>query len=541
MRLLNTRDIVVESFPSPERPDIPDYAILSHRWGNQEISLQDIQNLTPELKNTEGYKKIERCCKEATSVGWEWVWIDTCCIDKTDQVELTEALNSMFHWYRRAQVCYSYMSDVPSTEDPRAKNSMFRKSKWFTRGWTLQELIAPQYLTFFGSDWKEVGTKSSLQELITSISGIPAQVLLTNSGGDISVAQRMSWASRRQTAKVEDKAYCLMGLFGVNMPMAYGEGDNAFRRLQLEIMKLSDDHSIFAWTGDRYGNKRGLLAISPREFEHCAEVRRYGDSSAFSMTNKGLNMKLPLIPHGKSPAGNEIMLGILSCQRKQGSQYPDRYPIAIYLEKEPGGDATNYTRIHPEKTKEIKQNISSYVADKKEIYVRDTDPSRFEVSSWMQPESEYNFYFSIGECSHANTRIEYPENTQMIWTLDKENIKLCFKGSGASATFLFKDKRKKLFAISLGVHNYNVWCAITTDCHNGDLKRIAKDYWSGDKGSARWDNMDRRTLVLSGHDRVDLAIRKGRKDGSRAYFFDIVAGKHFWLESVGPGTGFKDF
>jgi hypothetical protein len=383
MRLVNTKEIIVESFPSPANPDIPDYAILSHRWGKQEMSLQDIQecklgDFSPELIDTEGYQKVIRCCEEARAVGFDYVWIDTCCIDKTDQVELTEALNSMFHWYRKAQVCYAYMSDVPSDEDPLEKDSNFRNSKWFTRGWTLQELVAPQYVTFFGSDWKEVGTKSSFQALITEITSIPAQVLLTNSAGGISVAQRMSWAAKRETAKVEDKAYCLLGLFNVNMPMIYGEGENAFRRLQLEIMKVSDDHSIFAWIGTQYGQKRGLLARSPLEFEHCGDVRRYGDSSAFSMTNKGICMKLPLIPRPKSPEGKETFLGILSCQRKEGVQYPDRYPLGIYLERD-GDDSTNYIRVQPGTTEEVTTDISSY--ERTEIYVRESDPSKFDVSS----------------------------------------------------------------------------------------------------------------------------------------------------------------
>ncbi|KAF2185713.1 HET-domain-containing protein [Zopfia rhizophila CBS 207.26] len=247
MRLLHTAKVNVESFPSPETPYIPDYAILSHRWGDEEVSLQMIQE-TPEpegLRDREGYKKILKCCEQAASVGFEYIWVDTCCIDKTNNVELTEALNSMFHWYRESQVCYAYLSDVPSNEDPRAENSQFCKSKWFTRGWTLQELLSPLYVIFFGQDWKEIGTKAT---------------------------QRMAWASKRETAKIEDQAYCLMGLFGVNMPMIYGEGENAFQRLQLEIMKTSDDQSIFAWSGRSDKEGRGLLAISPREFQFYIRI-----------------------------------------------------------------------------------------------------------------------------------------------------------------------------------------------------------------------------------------------------------------------------
>jgi len=535
MRLLHTKDLVLDSFPSPEKPEIPDYAILSHRWKEQEMSFHDMKNRTPEMENTQGFKKIKRCCEEAASVGFDYIWIDTCCIDKTDQVELTEALNSMFQWYRSAQVCYSYLWDVDSREDPRAKSSTFRKSDWFKRGWTLQELLAPQYVTFYDAEWREIGTKSSLQEVITEISGIPSQVLLMNHGGEISIAQRMSWAARRETAKEEDKAYCLLGLFGVSMPMVYGEGENAFRRLQTEIMKVSDDHSIFAWTDGSQGDKRGLLATSPKEFENCSDIRRYGDSSAFAMTNKGIGMKLPLKPYGKSPDGKrDVMIGILSCQRKQGVNYPDRYPLGIYLEKETEGDSTNFYRVHPGKIREIPDDISQY--EKIEFYVRDNDPSAFEVSNWMQPENEYNFYISHPRRASHLPRIEDSELDHAKWMVSHSETTLFMGGSGTCGTMIFTDENKQVFAVLLGVHNYNVWCGLTDDCQDADIKRVAKEYWDGEKSEARWDNMDRRELRLAGGEKVRLSIRKGRKGGKRAYFIDISMEEQFWLDKVGPGV-----
>jgi hypothetical protein len=240
-------------------------------------------------------------------------------------------------------------------------------------------LVAPQYITFFGEDWKEIGTKSSFQALITKITGIPDQVLLTNSGGSISVAQRMSWVAKRETTVEEDMAYCLLGLFNVTMPMAYGEGANAFRRLQLEIMKVSDDHTIFAWAGTSQGESRGLLAASPREFADCADVKTYGESPAFSMTNKGMTMKIPLIEHSESPEGNQIFQGILSCQRKGHAEYPDRFPMATYLERHGGADSTRYSRVHPGEIEEIEEDVSKI--KKTKIYVREPDPSSFDVSS----------------------------------------------------------------------------------------------------------------------------------------------------------------
>lgn len=171
------------------------------------------------------------------------------------------------------EICFSYLADVPSSDDPRSEDSKFRKSRWFTRGWTLQELIALLHVTFFGDDWVEIGTKSSLQEVILDNTGVSPQVLLMNHAGDISVAQWMAWASGRETTKVEDKVYCLMGFYGVSMPVMYGEGNNAFRRLQLEIMKLLDDHSIFSWTTEASQDQgRGLLARCPEELADYSDV-----------------------------------------------------------------------------------------------------------------------------------------------------------------------------------------------------------------------------------------------------------------------------
>ncbi|KIW29916.1 uncharacterized protein PV07_05701 [Cladophialophora immunda] len=534
MRLLNTEDIIVESFPSPAQPEIPDYVILSHRWRDKEVSFQDIEHRkagdgTEELERLEGADKILRCCKEARNMGFKYVWIDTCCINKTDQVELTQALNSMFVWYRQAQVCYAYLSDVPSDEDPLKEGSKFRQSKWFTRGWTLQELVAPQYVIFFAGDWKEIGTKSSFQELIIEVTGIPEQVLLTNSAGEISVAQRMSWAAKRKTSVVEDQAYCLLGLFNVKMQMTYGEGREAFRRLQLEIMKVSDDHTIFAWAGKRHPPKGGLLATSPRDFAHCRNVRRLGESPAFSMTNKGIIMKLPLIPQGQN-----VFLGILSCQRKRAAHYQDRYPLGIYLERVGGEGSTSYVRVRPEEMEEITEDVSSY--EETEICVRETDPTTLDILSWMQPEPKYLLLFTIKQREHALPNIEYVGvDTGSFWVVNNEEISLTFHGSGCNSILIFKSTDHRIFAISLGVHNYNVWGAMTIST-DADIKRIAREYWDGSMKDARWYNMDRRKLPLGEGDVATLAIRKGRKDGGRVYRIDIDAGENFWLETVGPGN-----
>ncbi|KAH8902532.1 HET-domain-containing protein, partial [Coniochaeta sp. PMI_546] len=235
MRLLNVKTRKLEEFFDEF---IPRYAILSHTWGADEVLYSHVQE--------GGYKggsaKVDGCCAQAAKDGLDYVWIDTCCIDKSSSAELSEAINSMFAWYRGSVVCYVYLVDLTSA---------FAKSRWFTRGWTLQELLAPDNVVFFSASWSPIGRKLSKPRIrvLTTITGIPDSCLSASSKafGEASVAQKMSWAAGRKTTRREDRAYSLLGIFGVNMAMLYGEGDNAFVRLQEEILRLSDDHSLLAW------------------------------------------------------------------------------------------------------------------------------------------------------------------------------------------------------------------------------------------------------------------------------------------------------
>ncbi|OCK96823.1 HET-domain-containing protein, partial [Cenococcum geophilum 1.58] len=293
MRLLNTELMRLEEFHGS---NIPPYAILSHTWGKEEVSFQDlVGGDAPKLR---GCKKIIGCRNQAVSDGYRYIWVDTCCIDKTSSAELSEAINSMFCWYRGAEVCYAYLADVDIKPDLTYLQSAIRNSRWFTRGWTLQELVAPSDVVFYDSDWVEIGTKTDLAEIISDVTGVGVTVLLKgmmNNFDDYSVAKRMFWASRRMTTRVEDEAYCLMGLFGVNMPLLYGENQKAFFRLQEEIMKRSDDHSLFAWKASKRV-KTGLLASSPRDFSTSGEVDHVPtkDGNPYSITNKGVQITLPL-------------------------------------------------------------------------------------------------------------------------------------------------------------------------------------------------------------------------------------------------------
>ncbi|KAE8451711.1 hypothetical protein EG329_003168 [Mollisiaceae sp. DMI_Dod_QoI] len=307
MRLLDVRKYKVKEFTGR---DIPPYAILSHTWDTDkaEVTLQDIES--GRADQLPGFRKLVGCCEQAYNDGFDYVWIDTCCIDKTSSAELSEAINSMFIWYGDAEICYAYLSDVRGDGDGDQQLRDFASSRWFTRGWTLQELIAPAVVIFFAGDWSVVGSRSSLVRTIAQTTGIDRSFfsddLLSvsrtsnhkhNRLGQFSVAQKMSWASKRQTTRVEDEAYCLLGIFGVNMPLLYGEGKMAFSRLQEEIMKRSSDHSIFAWDTYTRGVD-GFLCDSPAGFAECrdiVEVVHAPDLPPYGVTNKGIQITLPVL------------------------------------------------------------------------------------------------------------------------------------------------------------------------------------------------------------------------------------------------------
>jgi hypothetical protein len=292
MRLINVSSMSVEEFI--ER-NIPPYGILSHTWEGSEVSYDEMRVGTARSK--EAFHKIEMTCKLASGDGLAYVWVDTCCIDKSSSAELTEAINSMFVWYKRAAVCYVYLSDLESSADV---STALKNCRWFRRGWTLQELIAPQEVNFFDKNWQFKGCKSRLWEEISGITGIGVTVLEHLAPlSSIAVATRLSWAAYRETTKEEDAAYCLLGIFDVNIPLLYGEGTKAFRRLQEEIIKADCDLSIFAWkaepsqSGQPDRRYSGILAESPMDFSSCRSIIKANESTFhadFSITNRGIRM-----------------------------------------------------------------------------------------------------------------------------------------------------------------------------------------------------------------------------------------------------------
>jgi Heterokaryon incompatibility protein (HET) len=241
MRLLKVNKDGSFSLVSFLEEKAPSFAILSHTWSTEaddEVKLQDIKDGT--CANKTGFQKLLFCSKQAKHDGLQYFWVDTCCIDQTNHVELSEAINTMFRWYQKAAKCYVYLSDV-SLYAQEGKihpgwESALHNSRWFTRGWTLQELLAPKIVEFFSRDGIQLGDKHSLERQITEITRIPLDALRGDRPSKFSVEERFLWAKERQTTKEEDKAYCLLGIFGIFLPLIYGEGQsNAMRRLRKEI------------------------------------------------------------------------------------------------------------------------------------------------------------------------------------------------------------------------------------------------------------------------------------------------------------------
>lgn len=294
MWLLNTSTFRLEEYYS----NAPSYAILSHRWKeHEELSFGGLQEPHP-LSNRIGYKKIKSFCREARKRCLAYAWVDTCCIDKSSSAELSEAINSMYTYYKRAAVCYVHLNDVVSRAD-------LAQSSWFTRGWTLQELLAPSELQFFNRKWRPMGSKRSLAPKIEKMTGIPRKALRGFNPAEYCVAEKFSWAAKRETTREEDCAYCLLGLFQINMPLLYGEGARAFQRLQEEIMKISTDMSIFLWQGPAC-DTFGMLAARPSCFSDVldtvgttASVRAnlFSIFGGWSMNNAGLSMEANIHPY----------------------------------------------------------------------------------------------------------------------------------------------------------------------------------------------------------------------------------------------------
>ncbi|KAK8103622.1 HET domain-containing protein [Apiospora kogelbergensis] len=394
MRLLRTDDyklVEANDLPTP----FPEYAILSHTWisPKDEITYQDFKQRKADIENDifkqKGWAKLREYCDRAAKDGWDWAWMDTCCIDKTNSADTEKAINAMFRWYQSAGICYAYLDDVdaeivvnrpgflvsgdlddtagrdnvadPTSFSHRALKAFLIQAKWFTRGWTLQELLAPPYLVFVDQAWRRIGTRESWADEIKEASRIEARHLTNFSPTNFtscSIAMRLSWASCRETTVEEDETYSLLGLFGISLPLIYGEGRwRAFNRLQRELITVYNDDSIFAWifgqTANRHspespqqggtfleyeerrerpdtqGHGRGILAPSIREYRGASDVEAFDiDDNGFAMTNKGIEFSAKRWRHKDGRSGRLI---VLNCGPggANGFQKEDRFALPL--------------------------------------------------------------------------------------------------------------------------------------------------------------------------------------------------------------------
>ena len=402
MRLLHTETLQLKTFHGTK---FPPYAILSHTWGDDEVLFQHIKASSGRQNNTEmrGWSKISNACWKARQnhPPFEYIWIDTCCIDKTSSAELSEEINSMFQWYQSAGICYAYLEDVKEVRQETALlEESLKKARWFTRGWTLQELIAPASVVFFSADWETIGTKNSLHNIISSITGVNVNVLLKPQLLlTMSIARRMSWAANRKTTRTEDIAYCLMGIFNVNMPLLYGEGNKAFIRLQEEIIKDSEDQSLFAWqyprglteTEDKdVLENEGILAHHPIAFKNSFDIVPHRTYHApYTITNRGLKIEMRISHKLTSGEHNTSSVGILSCHYEtnlggqigiplnQASEryYREKCSALVFLQHEEAGLARLSTvHVHKSGKQPCHESHSPYCYLRKypsEVYFSD--------------------------------------------------------------------------------------------------------------------------------------------------------------------------
>ncbi|KAI1329208.1 HET-domain-containing protein [Xylariaceae sp. FL0255] len=390
MRLLNIDTLAIENLDDIKRQhniaQVP-YAIISHRWLEPEVTFDDLYGDIPGFKQrsqdpswakARSANKLRAACRKASEVSkdmhlpFKHIWLDCVCINKKDPAELSENINSMYRFYQEATFCFVYLYDYRIEG-----KGFFHHSQIFSRGWTLQELVASksESTIFFDQDWNKVGNKITLSRELQSKTGIPHGIL-TYQGhgarvGDASISCRMSWFGGRETTKGEDAAYCLMGLFGVNMPLLYGEGgERAFRRLQEEILKYSDDHTLFAWvdpdaTDDGTSPSSpgyGLLARRPACFrdmgKYSHQVMTTGLASSaepYSLTNKGLSISLRMFQKE-----DNVYVATLDCP------VDDKHCLGIFLKQLPQG-SNQYARIYPGQCCKVAKHLQGQL---KKIFVK---------------------------------------------------------------------------------------------------------------------------------------------------------------------------
>lgn len=460
MRLINCSTLQLEEYAA----NIPRYAVLSHRWLDIEISFHDFLDLSAGCEreglstNHRAFFKVRKTCEAALTYGQTHVWIDTCCIDKTNSTELSEAINSMFKWYKRAELCLIYFYDVEEL-------GQLQSSSWFTRGWTLQELLAPSKRVFVNCEWKKLGvidgsTDNDLSQMVSAITRIPRSAMMHeyHNRPQYSVAQIMSWAAGRVTTKEEDMAYCLMGLFDVHMPLIYGEGKQAFQRLQQHIMEQSADDSLFAF-GQR-NRLSNFLALTPDDFRDCASVFLVAERLyPYKLTNVGLEIMVQLLPEQ-----DDTKTVVLNCTGRHGR----RMGFHIRVNEFEGWDSTQGTIGDQRRGAfELSEEESAMVAetDVTKLYLATYAIvpkflDRSEGAEWNGP---WCFHVDISRLGLRGFVQEEVFSTDMLPHMQMPGarsrprcatfVSHFFTGEECLATIFYHEKTKERVLLAFGIHN----------------------------------------------------------------------------------------
>ena len=532
MRLINTQSMMLEEFMSGGN-DAPPYAILSHTWGVGEVTFQDFIHPDPTIRSQKlGFGKIEKTCQLARNAGLKYVWVDTCCIDKSSSAEITEAINSMFLWYKYAVVCLAWLADLAPGDGLSQKGSisLLKDCKWFTRGWTLQELIAPKKLEIYDREWNLRGTKAELSDTMSNITNIDAAVLQdTDLLNRRPIAQRMSWVATRQTTRVEDMAYCLLGIFDVNMPMLYGEGSRAFIRLQEEIIKESNDLSLFAWKAPARDQKhRGILASSPSEFQgsgFISLINHPAFNPDFLMTNKGLHITVDLHPG----LGGTYLMG-LNCA--QPAAKGDAQHIGIWVQPHGGGvysraNSGDFGIVNPDGIGKTTRTTNLFI-HKRVAFADSTAMEGSHRDAFMMREG----FNALG--AQVNDPDIFFEAKTIEPMADWDSQRRMFLNHGASSFTAFvwmwgrrqRDSRNFLVAFGKSEESIEPWLTIEgTNNVNGrkNMRLYSKDL---NKLGAIGRTRDDRTLTLDSKFtyaslRVDVSLEKAVVDGQSVHCIDI--------------------
>jgi hypothetical protein len=489
-------------------------------------------------------------------------WIDSCCIDKSSSAELSEAINSMYKWYANAQVCYAYLSDVDVDQNAE---SALRLSQWFSRGWTLQELLAPRVVQFYDKNWLEIGTKQSLSWLLAEITGIGSGSL---SGDKVltCIAQKMSWAARRKTTRAEDLAYCLMGLFDVNMPLLYGEGgQKAFIRLQTEIMATTTDESIFAWSYPETALRRyfPLVAEHPSWFTNSGRhylpfremlIKR---GSTHQMTSRGVRIEALRIPSMEIkekltwPEEDGFLMPLNS--RRMVPYTDGHYNIlAIPMIRTIGLQGNFFTdtwcrlpnleliKIHKEHVKIFQDKDKSIIihVPQSEVLLKPLSrPLNIQARILIRTGSLAEYGFTLIDDNG--------------WSYEDGEPGLQFLGQNAQGDLIlenpgFKDPpvAKYWFLFSNGSVKFAllVYLRIQLSCdlqsgveqdlddklEEGHLTKPATPFWI-----SRTDNQDRCSYCLKENFYVSASLRLGRESGNLVNVVDVTIGtRELWVKGM---------